>query len=126
MQRSGTGDSEHSSSPQNIVIFRCTNHDITEPAILVYFTDGSYNPDPFESHDPDRDDDLPGAAEFIHNGRAGADADYFDDENAQRNVKVFEAEGWEQVPGTDHTGLHAWVHRANPDGVFAPFNPTVD
>lgn len=103
------------------------HHEITEPATLVYFTDGSYNPDPFEPHDPDRDDDLLlGAAEFIHGGTGGADADYFDDENARRNVKVSETEGWEPVPGTGHTGLHTWVHRGNPDGVFAPFNPTVD
>lgn len=103
------------------------DHDITEPATLVYQTKGNYNPDPFEAHNPDRDDDLLlGAAEFIHDGDVGADANYFDDENAQRNVKVPEAEGWQQVPGTEHTGLHTWVHRANPDGVFAPFNPAVE
>lgn len=100
---------------------------LTEPAVLVYQTTGNYDPAPMEPHDPARDDDLRlGAAEFIHEGTPGADGDYFDDENAQRNLKVSEAEGWTQVPGTDHTGLHTWVHRGNPDGVFAPFNPTVD
>lgn len=102
-------------------------HDLTNPGVLVYQTNGNYNPDPFQPHDPARDDDLLlGTAEFIHKGTPDADADYFDDENANRNVKTSEADGWNQVPGTGHTGLHTWVHRGNPDGVFAPFNPTVD
>jgi len=103
------------------------SHDITKPATLVYQTTGDYNPGPFTQHDSSRDDDLLlGAAEFIHEGTPGADADYFNDEDATRNVKTSEENGWSVIPGTDHTGLHAWVHRGNPDGVFAPFNPTVD
>lgn len=102
-------------------------HDIAQPAVLVYHTTGNYDPAPEQRHDPARDDDLVlGAAEFIHEGTPNADADYFDDENAQRNVKTSEADGWVAIPGTDHTGLHTWLHRANPRGVFAPFNPTVD
>lgn len=29
------------------------------------------------------------------------------------------------TPGVGYT-LHAWVWKANPDGIFAPFNPNVD
>lgn len=102
-------------------------HPLDEPATLVYQTKGNYNPAPGQSHDPARDDDLLlGAAEFLHEGTSGADADYFDDEDATRTVKTPEADGWTAVPGTGHTGLHVWVHRGNPDGAFAPFNPTVD
>lgn len=27
---------------------------------------------------------------------------------------------------TEHYDLHAWIWQANPDGIFAPFNPNVD
>lgn len=100
--------------------------DLEAPAVVLYVPNGSYRPAPFSPHDPERDDDLNlAAAEFVHDGTPGAAADYFDDENATRRVKTPESAGWGQIPGTDHTGLHVWVHRGNPDGVFAPFNKTV-
>lgn len=36
-------------------------------------------------------------------------------------------EAWDPVPGTNEGiwGLHAWVWQGNPDGVFAPFNPSI-
>lgn len=102
-------------------------HDLSEPGVLVYQTTGNYEPAPFQPHVPSRDDDLIlGAAEFVHEGDPDAAGDYFDDENSSRDVKTSEDEGWTAIPGTGHTGLHAWVHRSNPDGVFAPFNPTVE
>ena len=104
--------------------------DITEPPILVYFTTGNYRPEPGGDHDPDRDDDLRlGAVEFAHTGDEGPPGtpmDLFSDEDASRNLKVTEDEGWEWVPGADITALHVWVHRGNPAGVFNPSNPTID
>lgn len=100
---------------------------IEKPAILVYFTSDEYNPDPFDPHDPNRDGDLRlGAVEYAHEGTPGADADYFDDEESERELKVDEEDGWEFVPPEGITGLHAWVHRGNPAGVFHPTNPEID
>lgn len=100
--------------------------DLTQPAILVYVPTGNYRPDPFTVHDDDRDDDLRLAAvEFAHAGELGAAADYFSDEEASRNLKESETEGWEPIPGTPFTALHVWVHKGNPAGVFHPTNPTV-
>lgn len=56
-------------------------------------------------------------------GRHGNDQNIFDDEPA-RNLKVTEADGWHPSPtGANITGLHVWVHRANPAGVFAVNHP---
>lgn len=104
-----------------------TAADITKPAILVYFPTGDYNPDPFEAHDPNRDDDLRlGAVEYAHHGTPGTAANYFADEDAGRELRASEEEGWQPIPGTDLTALHAWVHRGNPAGVFHPTNPTLE
>ena len=104
--------------------------DLEEPPILVYFTNDNYDPGPGDIHDPDRDDDLRlGGVEFAHLGDGGAPgtpADIFSDEDASRNLKVSEEEGWEWVPGPNITALHVWVHRGNPAGVFHPTNPTID
>lgn len=102
--------------------------DLEDPGVLVYFTDGSYNPDPGEEHDACRDDDLVlGAAEWLVQGNQEANPpDIFDDEDSQRDLQVTEDEGWHYEEGEDFTGLHAWVHRDNPAGVFHPTNPTID
>lgn len=57
----------------------------------------------------------------------------FDDENAARNLKVTEEEGWhkntlpigEGGAPVDVFGLHVWAHFKNPDGVFATEHPTI-
>lgn len=54
------------------------------------------------------------------------DPDIFSDEEATRALKMTEVEGWHPFPdpdGLDVTGLHAWVHIANPHGVFARDHP---
>lgn len=117
----------HFEDPDRFAADENAAHDLTNPAVLLYVTTGNYNPAPFQQHDPNRDDDLVlAAAEFVHEGTPGAAADYFLDEEGARNVRTSEEEGWSVIPGTGHTGLHVWVHRGNPDGVFAPFNKTVD
>jgi len=123
--------------------------DLETPPILVYFPTGGYrqeireafseNPDLF-FHDPARDDELRlGAVEFAHLGDVeelggqdppaephdGTPANIFSDEDARRNLKISEEEGWEWVPSAGITALHVWVHRGNPAGVFHPTNPTV-
>ena len=50
----------------------------------------------------------------------------FDDQASPRNLKVTEEEGWHFEEAEGFTGLHAWVHRGNPAGVFHPTNPNVD
>lgn len=100
--------------------------DLTQPAILVYVPTGNYRPGPGELHDSDRDGDLRLAAvEFAHAGTDNASADYFSDEEASRTLKISEEEGWEPIPESPFTALHAWVHRGSPAGVFHPTNPTV-
>jgi hypothetical protein len=58
------------------------------------------------------------------------DTDIFDDERANRELKVSEEDGWHGFPippgdpgHMDVTGLHAWVHLANPNGIFAVNHP---
>jgi hypothetical protein len=54
------------------------------------------------------------------------DPDIFSDAEAARELKTTEVEGWHPFPdpnGPDVTGLHAWVHLANPNGVFARDHP---
>lgn len=65
--------------------------------------------------------------EYLVEGRHGDDQDIFDDENASRRLKVSEAEGWHPAPdpNLNVTGLHAWVHMANPNGVFARDHPVM-
>jgi hypothetical protein len=98
------------------------------PPVLVYFTNGSYNPAPGEQHDPAHDDDLIlGAVEWLVPGNQEDDPpDIFDDEDSPRNLKETEAEGWHFEEEEEFTGLHAWVHRGNPAGVFHHTNPTID
>lgn len=101
---------------------------LEDPGVLVYVTDGSYDPDPGEFHDPDRDDDLVlGAVEWLVRGDREEDPpNIFEDEHSPRTLRVTEEEGWHYEAKEDFTGLHAWVHRGNPAGVFHSTNPTVD
>lgn len=102
---------------------------LDDPPILVYFPDGSYDPDPFDPYDPERDDDLVlGAVEYAVDS-AGPTADpapdIFADEGSDRTLEVTEDEGWHWTPPLGGHALHAWVHRGNPAGVFHPENPTI-
>lgn len=102
--------------------------ELENPGVLVYYTNGSYNPDPFEEHDPAHDDDLIlGAVEYLVPGDQEDDPpNIFNDEDSPRNLKVTEEEGWHFESQEGFTALHAWVHRGNPAGVFHPTNPTID
>lgn len=102
--------------------------DLEDPGVLVYFTNGSYNPDPGAKHDPDHDDDLIlGAVEWLVPGdQEGNPPDIFSDENSPRNLLVTEEDGWHFEDEEGFTGLHAWVHRGNPAGVFHHTNPNID
>lgn len=102
--------------------------DLSDPGVLTYFTNGSYDPNPGDDHDPAHDDDLVlGAVEWLVPGdREDDPPDIFDDQASPRNLKVTEEEGWHFEEAEGFTGLHAWVHRGNPAGVFHPTNPNVD
>jgi hypothetical protein len=58
--------------------------------------------------------------------RADDPPDIFYDEDSLRTPPATEAEGWHLEAEDGFTGLHAWVHRGNPAGVFHPANPTID
>lgn len=102
--------------------------ELEDPGVLVYSTNGSYNPEPGERHDPTHDDDLIlGAVEWLVPGDQSDDPpDIFADEESHRELAVTEAAGWHYEDEEGFTGLHAWVHRGNPAGVFHPTNPTID
>lgn len=102
--------------------------DGVNPPVLVYFTNGTYNPDPGDSHAPAHDDDLIlGAVEWLVPGdQEDNPPTIFADEDSPRNLKVTEEEGWHFESEEGFTGLHAWVHRGNPAGVFHPTNPNID
>lgn len=120
----------HFVNPTLVAVDENGPFDLENPPILVYFTTGNYDPGPGGIHDPDRDDDLRlGAVEYAHLGDdapPGTPANIFSDEEATRNLRVSEEDGWEWVPGPNITALHVWVHRNNPAGVFNPTNPTID
>ena len=104
--------------------------DLENPGVLVYYTNGSYNPTPGDPHDDGHDDDLIlGGVEWLVPGNQEADPpNIFDDELSSRTLLTTEEEGWhhEEEGELSFTGLHAWVHRNNPEGVFHHTNPTVD
>lgn len=104
--------------------------DLEDPGVLVYFTNGSYNPAPGEFHDEEHDDDLIlGAVEWLVPGdQEDSPPNIFSDDDSHRNLKTTEEEGWhfESEENISFTGLHAWVHRGNPAGVFHHTNPNVD
>lgn len=120
----------HFVKPDLVAADAAESVDPTDPPILVYFPTGNYDPDPGDSHDPGRDDDLRlGGVEYAHvgdEGGPGTPADYFSDEESDRELKVPEAHGWHWVDPPGVTALHVWVHRGNPRGVFHPTNPTID
>lgn len=67
--------------------------------------------------------------EWLVSGRhEEAPADIFDDERSARDLKITEEEGWHSAPSPElsFTGPHAWVHRANPNGVFARDHPIMN
>lgn len=99
-----------------------------DPPLLVYSTDGSYAPAPGDLHDPDHDDHLIlGGVEYLVPGdQSDAPPDIFADESSPQTLQVTEADGWHFEADLNVTGLHAWVHRGNPAGVFHPTNPTID
>lgn len=100
---------------------------LEDPGVLVYFTNGSYNPEPGEDHDSEHDDDLIlGAVEWLVPGDQADDPpNIFSDESSRRELRVTEEEGWHYEEHEGFTGLHAWVHRGNPAGVFHPTNPEI-
>lgn len=102
--------------------------DLKDPGVLVYFTNGRYNPAPGQPHDPAHDDDLVlGAVEWLVRGNQESDPpDIFSDGDSHRTLRVTESAGWHYESERDFTGLHAWVHRGNPAGVFHPTNPEID
>lgn len=102
--------------------------DLEDPGVLVYYTNGSYNPEPGEEHDPAHDDDLIlGAVEWLVKGNREANPpNIFNDEDSPRNLKTTEEEGWHFESKEGFTGLHAWVHRGNPKGMFHHTNPNID
>lgn len=102
--------------------------DLEDPGILVYFTNGSYNPSPGDRHDSVHDDDLIlGAVEWLVPGDQSDDPpNIFADKDSPRNLEVTEEEGWHFESAEGFTGLHAWVHRGNSAGVFHPTNPNID
>lgn len=102
--------------------------DLEKPGVLVYFTNGSYRPAPGEEHDPAHDDNLIlGAVEWLVPGdQTGTPPNIFMDEASPRRLRVTEAEGWHFESEEGFSGLHAWVHRDNPEGVFHTTNPTID
>lgn len=102
--------------------------DLGDPGVLVYFTNGSYNPNPGENHDSEHDDDLIlGAVEWLVPGNQEDNPpNMFNDEESSRNLKMTEKEGWHFESAQGFTGLHAWVHRGNPAGVFHHTNPNID
>ncbi|MCC5907656.1 MAG: hypothetical protein JJU13_15695 [Balneolaceae bacterium] len=118
---------------------------IEKPPFLVYYTTGNFNPGDVTDEDGNVTEESTdwleylrlGAVEYAHAGDAGEPfpaganpANYFSDEESPRNLKVTEEEGWDPIPDAEgniaFTALHVWVHRGNPNGVFAPFNPTID
>lgn len=102
--------------------------DPLDPPVLVYFPNGSYDPAPEEELDPDRMDDLVlGAVEWLVPGdQTGDPPNLFADEDSPRALATTEEHGWHYETDLDFTGLHAWVHRGNPAGVFHSTNPTIE
>lgn len=102
--------------------------DLDNPPVLVYYTDGSYNPAPGESLDESRESSLIlGAVEYIVPGdQTDSPPNIFADEESHRRLKVTEEHGWHFESAEGFTGLHAWIHRGNPAGVFHHTNPNIN
>lgn len=100
---------------------------LADPSVLVHFTNGSYNPEPGEEHDIEHDDDfILGAVEWlVHGVQVDDPPNIFSDESSHRKLAVTEKEGWHFEEDEGFTGLHVWVHRGNPAGVFHPTHPEI-
>jgi hypothetical protein len=94
----------------------------TDPPTLLFYAPSE---DVGDKDDVDESTIVLAGVEWLVSGRhEDFDADIFDDENSARNLKVTEEDGWHVAPGgLPFTGLHAWVHLANPNGVFARDHP---
>lgn len=93
--------------------------DHTDPPALLF-----YAPTEDVEDEPDVNDStivLAGVEWLVSGRHEEAPANIFDDENSARALQVTEEAGWHPAPSPElkFTGLHAWVHMANPNGVFA-------
>lgn len=95
----------------------------TDPPALLFYAPTE---DVEDEADVDESTIVLAGVEWLISGRhEDAPANIFDDENSARALKVTEEEGWHPAPdpNLNFTGLHAWVHMANPNGVFAQNHP---
>lgn len=95
----------------------------TDPPALLFYAPTE---DVEDEDDVDASTVVLAGVEWLVSGRhEEAPADIFDDEDSARDLKVTEEAGWHPAPNPqlDFTGLHAWIHRANPNGVFARNHP---
>lgn len=96
-----------------------------DPSVLFYA--------PTRGADIEDEDDVENSnttlagIEYHVTPRGAGDQDIFADEEASREFKVTEAEGWHTHPNpeVDLTGLHVWAHLHNDDGVFAKQHPVI-
>lgn len=101
-------------------VFRDLEH--TDPPTLLFYAPSE---DVGDEEDVDESTIVLAGVEWLVTGRhENFDADIFNDEDSARNLKVTEEDGWHVAPGgLPFTGLHAWIHMANPNGVFARDHP---
>ncbi|WP_396610793.1 hypothetical protein ACH9L7_11220 [Haloferax sp. S1W] len=95
----------------------------TDPPALLFYAPSE---DVEDQDDVDDSNIILAGVEWLVSGRhEQAPANIFDDENSARALKVTEEEGWHPAPdpNLNFTGLHAWVHMANPKGVFTRDHP---
>jgi hypothetical protein len=97
--------------------------DHTDPPALLFYVPSE---DVEDQDDVDDSTIVLAGVEWLVSGRhEEAPANIVDDENSARALKVTEEEGWHPAPdpNLNFTGLHAWVHMANPNGMFARDHP---
>lgn len=97
----------------------------TDPPALLFYAPSE---DIEDQDDVDESTIVLAGVEWLVSGRhEQAPANIFSDEDAHRRLKVTEEEGWHPAPDPNltFTGLHAWVHMANPNGVFARDHPII-
>lgn len=95
----------------------------TDPPALLFYAPSEHVEDQNEVDDSTIV--LAGVEWLVAGRHEEAPANIFDDEHSARALKVTEEEGWHPAPSSElnFTGLHAWVHLANPNGVFARDHP---
>lgn len=72
---------------------------------------------------------LAGVEYHVAGDQTASPPDIFDDENASRELKVTEEEGWHRSPTPDTldvTGIHVWSHLPNPEGIFHLGHPAIE